>query len=69
MVCLINQFKFLQLKNTTMKSLKMLMMAAFSILTITAFAQNQSNKELMKAGVMKIQPQYTNSKEAPLVAI
>ena len=38
-----------------MKSLKMLMMAAFSILTISTIAQNQSKKEQMKMYVMKIQ--------------
>lgn len=38
-----------------MKFLKMLMMAAFSILTISTIAQNQSKKEQMKMEVMKIQ--------------
>ncbi|MBS1511668.1 MAG: hypothetical protein JST86_12555 [Bacteroidetes bacterium] len=38
-----------------MKSLRILMMAVFSILTISAIAQNQSKKEQMKMEVMKIQ--------------
>ncbi len=38
-----------------MKSLKILMVAVLSILTISAMAQNQSKKEQMKMEVMKIQ--------------